>query len=81
MEACGGLLNLPPPLVRASVLERFPVRPRAVLLAKLRVGLHHRPVSSCQANRASDVGVGSRMLIARRLLDTNKCQDSPQHYL
>ena len=60
-------------------LERFPVRSRAVLLVKSRVVLHHRLVSwreslRSQANRANDVGVGSCMLIARRLVDTGKYQ-------
>ena len=60
-------------------LERFPVRSRAVRLVKSRVGLHHWLVSwyeslRSQANRASDVRVGSCTLIARRLLDTGEYQ-------
>lgn len=68
-------------------LEGLPIRSRAVPLVKSRIGLYHRLVSWCeilrsQANRASDVGVGSRMPIASYLLDTGEYQDtSPQQHL
>ena len=68
-------------------LVRFPVWSRAVLLVKSRVGPEYRLVSWCeslrsQANRAGDVGLGSRNLIACRLLDAGNYQySSPQHYL